>query len=160
MIVDYNPFSTDYREDPYPRYARLRSETPVARSESSGTPMWIVEGEVLTPAEAVGFAALLVFAGTETTTNLIGNAVRVLRDPERWGPTAEEFDLDRETNGHLGFGFGVHFCLGAALARLEADCALRSLIPLLARSDFDGHEFMHIDSVQFRGVSRLRFTCR
>jgi cytochrome P450 len=178
------------------------------------------EGEVLTPPEVMGFAGVLTFAGTETTTNLIGNAVRVLvendavcarvlaqpevvprlleealrwdspvqyvfrratrpseiagtpidenaivcvllgsanRDPEHWGPDAESFDLDRTTIGHAGFGFGVHFCLGAALARLEADTALRAILPLLERSSFEGHELVPIDSVQFRGVSRLAF---
>jgi cytochrome P450 len=178
------------------------------------------EGEALTPIEVVGFAGVLTFAGTETTTNWIGNAVRVLaenesvrarvlaapalvprlleetlrwdspvqylfrrttaaaeiagtkiekdafvcallgsanRDPQRWGPNAEVFDLDRATSGHLAFGLGAHFCLGAALARLEAECALRALLPLLARSKFEGHELAPIDSVQFRGVSKLGF---
>jgi cytochrome P450 len=178
------------------------------------------EGDVLTPAEVIGFAGVLTFAGTETTTNLIGNAVRVLvenevvrarvgdepelvpqlleetlrwdspvqyvfrrttgpveiagtpvpadaivcallgsanRDPERWGPDAESFDLDRAASGHTGFGLGAHFCLGAALARREADCALRRLLPLLARSRFEGHALTPIDSVQFRGVSKLGF---
>jgi cytochrome P450 len=178
------------------------------------------EGEALTAPEVMGFAGVLTFAGTETTTNWIGNAVRVLvedadvrarvleqpaavpqlleetlrwdspvqylfrrttapaeiagtaipanaivcallgsanRDPERWGPDAESFDLDRATSGHAGFGFGAHFCLGAALARLEADCALRALLPLLAQSEFEGHELAPIDSVQFRGVTKLGF---
>ena len=39
-----------------------------------------------------------------------------------------EFSLDRERNRHLGFGLGVHFCLGAPLARLEARVALRTLL--------------------------------
>jgi hypothetical protein len=43
------------------------------------------------------------------------------------------------------------------LARLEADCALRCLLPLLERSEFAGHELAPIDSVQFRGISRLEF---
>ncbi len=52
------------------------------------------------------------------------------RDPERWGPTADELDLGREAAGaHVSFGGGIHHCLGAALARLEA----RSAIPALFR---------------------------
>jgi len=175
--------------------------------------------EVLTPEETLGFAGVLTFAGSETTTNLIGNAVRVLiehpdvyerviedpsriealleetlrwdtpvqyifrrakedveiagtkipkdgivtlligsanRDTAHWGEDAEEFDLDRNTSGHLGFGLGIHFCIGAALARMEARIALEELLPLLQQSEFEGHPFDMIDSVQFRGVNSLR----
>jgi cytochrome P450 len=41
------------------------------------------------------------------------------RDPEKF-PNPEVFDLSRDTGGHLGFGFGIHSCLGSWLARLEA----------------------------------------
>ncbi len=43
-------------------------------------------------------------------------------------PDAENYRLDREGARHLGFGFGVHFCLGAGLARLEARCVLDALL--------------------------------
>jgi cytochrome P450 len=49
------------------------------------------------------------------------------RDPERHGPTAAEFDPRRTDKEHLAFGHGVHFCLGAPLARLEARTALPAL---------------------------------
>ncbi len=49
------------------------------------------------------------------------------RDPATF-ESADEFSLDRERNRHLGFGLGVHFCLGAPLARLEARIALRTLL--------------------------------
>ena len=41
------------------------------------------------------------------------------RDPSVFGPTADEFDIRRDPNPHIAFGFGTHFCLGASLARLE-----------------------------------------
>ena len=49
------------------------------------------------------------------------------RDPRAFA-SPDEFSLDRERNRHLGFGLGVHFCLGAPLARLEARVALRTLL--------------------------------
>ncbi|MFH8366603.1 cytochrome P450 [Streptomyces sp. NPDC018031] len=49
------------------------------------------------------------------------------RDPELHGPDAHTFDVTRKLKDHLAFGHGVHFCLGAPLARLEAAIALPAL---------------------------------
>lgn len=49
------------------------------------------------------------------------------RDRARYGETADEFDLTRAVKQHHAFGHGVHHCLGAPLARLEAEVALPAL---------------------------------
>lgn len=51
------------------------------------------------------------------------------RDADHWGPTAEQFDIvRRDAAGHVGFGVGEHFCMGAALARREARFVLTEVL--------------------------------
>ena len=55
---------------------------------------------------------------------LMGSANR----DERKFENADTFDVNREVRGHVAFGFGLHFCLGAALARLEGRVALEEVL--------------------------------
>jgi cytochrome P450 len=149
-----------------------------------------VEGERLPVQDILGTCLLLLIAGHETTTGLIGNAVvcldehpdalrQLVEQPEllptaieevlryravvhtmprvvtvdtvfagqeiKAGnlllplfasanldeaqfPNADRFDIQRTPNRHLGFGYGIHFCLGAPLARLETRIALGALL--------------------------------
>ncbi|MFY2556171.1 cytochrome P450 [Corallococcus terminator] len=152
-----------------------------------------VDGERLDAKELLGFFQLLLAAGTETTTNLINNALlcfmeypdqlarlqrepgllpsaieevlrfrspvqsmfrstkhevelhgRVIpegkfvlpmmgsanRDPRQFHEP-ERFDIGRDPNPHIAFGHGIHFCLGAALSRMEAKVALTDLLERL-----------------------------
>jgi cytochrome P450 len=49
------------------------------------------------------------------------------RDPERYG-SPDALDIGRDTGGHVAFGHGIHYCLGAPLARLEAEIAFGGLL--------------------------------
>lgn len=60
---------------------------------------------------------------------LLGSANR----DETAFPNADEFIIDREPNRHVGFGMGIHYCLGAPLARLEGQIAMRTLAPRITR---------------------------
>jgi cytochrome P450 family 109 len=157
-----------------------------------------VEGESLTEQDILGFCVLLLIAGNETTTNLLGNLLNVLvgrpalwqqlredrslvetvieetlryespvqrllrqttrevevsgvripeganvsifygaanRDPAAF-PQPDEFRLDRDLRNHVAFGAGIHYCLGAPLARAEASITLNTFLdrfPVLTR---------------------------
>src|SRR5437588_830839 len=56
---------------------------------------------------------------------------------ERHFPDADRFDIHRETGHHLSFGYGLHFCLGAALARLEGRVALDEVLRRFPEWDVD-----------------------
>lgn len=60
------------------------------------------------------------------------------RDPRHWGEDAEQFDITRSVSGHVGFGFGIHQCLGQMVARQEAELVLDALIPKVAEIKLAG----------------------
>ncbi|MEV8635415.1 cytochrome P450 [Streptosporangium sp. NPDC051023] len=85
------------------------------------------------------------------------------RDPDQHGGDADLFDLTRPTRReHLGFGHGVHYCLGAPLARLEAGIALAALFsrfPDLTLA-VPGHELVPLDSFIVNGHRTLPVVLR
>ncbi|MFE0188454.1 cytochrome P450 [Streptomyces sp. NPDC058989] len=78
------------------------------------------------------------------------------RDPDRFAD-ADTLDFDRSPNPHLAFGHGIHFCPGAALARLELRIALGALLRRLPdlRPAVADAELRWIPAVLARGVDRL-----
>jgi cytochrome P450 len=89
----------------------LRWTTPVISFMRTATAATTVRGQAV----AAGDPVLLVYASAN-------------RDEEVFGPDAETLRIDRHPNPHVSFGFGPHFCLGAALARLEARVVLHELL--------------------------------
>jgi cytochrome P450 len=175
----------------------------------------------LSALELLAFTRLLLVAGNETTTNLVGNAVIALlafpeqlerlraepalipnaveealrydspvqglprlvredvelggvklpagaraflmigsanRDPARW-TEPDRFDVGRDTTGHLGFGFGIHFCLGAHLARLESRCALEAIVTRLGDFELAGPVARNLNPI-LRGPATLPLTLK
>jgi cytochrome P450 len=76
------------------------------------------------------------------------------RDPRRF-PDPDRFDITRADNRHLTFGHGAHFCLGAPLARLEAQIAFPRILARLKGLALAADRFEWIDSLILRGVKRL-----
>ncbi|WP_405506143.1 cytochrome P450 [Streptomyces cyaneofuscatus] len=87
------------------------------------------EGPVETPTyrfttEPVDIDGTVIPGGGELVLVAMSDANR---DPARY-PDAARFDITRDARGHIAFGHGIHYCLGAPLARIEARVAIRSLL--------------------------------
>ena len=96
-----------------------------------------------------------------TLACLIGSANRdpaTFAEPERFDP--ERFDPGRQNVGHLAFGLGHHFCLGAPLARLEAKLAFEALFARYSNFELGAGEIPYTPSFLVRGVTRLPIRCR
>lgn len=175
-------------------------------------------GDALSTDEVMAFVVLLLIAGNETTTNLIGNGVkallahpeqleRVRANPElvpalveevvrydspiqglprstdgeaalpsgtvpagstllvffasanhddRQFPDAERFDIERPAPGHVAFGHGIHYCLGASLARLEGRVAFETLLQRCRKMELAADSIPMLDSLVLRGPKSLR----
>ena len=74
---------------------------------------------------------------------------------ERQFPDADTFIPDRSPNQHLGFGHGIHYCLGAPLARLEAKVALDELTDRLSAIDIADSDLTPVRSSFIYGVESL-----
>jgi cytochrome P450 len=97
---------------------------------------------------------------TYGTTVPAGSAMLLLfgsanRDPRRY-ENPDRFDIHRENISHLTFGKGVHYCLGANLARLEAKVALDELLNRFPEWDIDYDSMKMAPTSTVRGWERLR----
>ncbi len=104
--------------------------------------------------EPVEIAGVTIPAGAQVIIGLASSN----RDADRY-PDSETLDLDRADVRHLAFGHGMHFCLGAALARMEGQLALGSLVrrfPELRLAVAAGQlHWGHGDGLVLRGLAEL-----
>jgi cytochrome P450 len=118
----------------------LRCEGPVNQATVRFTTQPVTIGDVTIPADELVFVSLLA----------------ANRDPARY-PDPDRFDITRPAGGHLAFGHGIHFCLGAPLARLEGEIAVTALLsrfPGLALA-VKPEELTWRNSTLVRGLSAL-----
>ncbi|WP_322778119.1 cytochrome P450 [Frankia sp. Cas4] len=88
----------------------------------------------------------------DKVTLVLGSANR---DPDRF-PDPDELRLYRDTARHCGFGLGIHYCLGAQLARAEAEIALSALLDVVPGRAVSGVRYG--DDMVFHGPVRLMLT--
>jgi cytochrome P450 len=81
------------------------------------------------------------------------------RDERQFGPTADRFDIGREPNHHVAFGFGTHFCIGATLARIEGRVLLEELLDRFGTVELAG-EVERSHSSVIAGVKRAPLVFR
>ena len=79
-------------------------------------------------------------------------------DEREFGPSAERFDIRRCPERHLAFGYGAHFCLGAALARMEGKVALEEIHRRLPDYAVDREHALRSHSGNVTGWSSLPIT--
>ena len=80
------------------------------------------------------------------------------RDERRFD-NPDVYDITRKTAGHLGFGYGVHACMGAALARLETRIAFEEILKVMPEFELDESGLARMHSPNVRGFTQvpLRF---
>ena len=76
------------------------------------------------------------------------------RDPAQF-PEPDRLDINRQENRHLAFGFGLQFCLGAALARLEGQIAISTALRRLPHLRLDAEDLEWHDNPTFGGLKSL-----
>jgi cytochrome P450 len=86
---------------------------------------------------------------------VIVSVLSAQRDERRFADP-DRFVLDRADGRHLGFGQGIHFCLGAPLARLEVEIALNQLLDTFADLTISGDPVFH--AAEFHGPQQLPVT--
>jgi len=131
---------------------RLRAEPALLRSAIEEMLRYDspVQATVRIPVEEIELSGQRIAAGALVVVG-IGAANR---DPEVF-PDPDRFDVARSENRHLSFGFGSHFCLGAPLARLEAEIAFHRLLECFPHLRLEKADVTYRPNVVLRGLTAL-----
>ena len=76
------------------------------------------------------------------------------RDPNQF-PDPDRLNISRQENRHIGFGYGIHFCLGGPLARIEGQIAISALVRRLPSLRLASEELEWRQDVSVRGLRAL-----
>jgi len=115
----------------------LRYDGPIQLISRTVLEEVVYQGHTLRQGQVVGF--------------LIGAANR---DPEQFEQPGQ-LDLTRRHNPHLAFGHGIHYCLGAPLARLEGQIAINALLQCMPKLTLATETLTYQDNFVFRGLEAL-----
>lgn len=111
-----------------------------------------------TALEDVEIDGVAIPAGTSVAVS----PVAANRDPAHWGDDADGFDVERDAFGHLGFGYGIHGCIGQQVARVEIREAITALLEefpglrLVSAEQLEPQPFAHPVAVYEAGEVLVR----
>ena len=117
------------------QWNKLREDTSLVKRAFDEALRWdaTVQGFFRTTTRPVELAGVDLPEGAKIFV-FLGSANR---DPRRWDEP-ENFDISRNTSGHVAFGFGIHQCLGQMVSRLEGEVLLIALAPRVAGFELVG----------------------
>jgi 4-methoxybenzoate monooxygenase (O-demethylating) len=138
------------------QFARLRADPSLARAafEEAVRCESPLQTFFRTTTRPVDIAGIAVGEG-EKVLMFLGAANR---DPRRW-ERPDEYDITRRTTGHVGFGSGIHQCVGQLLARLEGECVLSALSRKSAAIEITGPPRRRYNNT-LRALASLPLTVR
>jgi 4-methoxybenzoate monooxygenase (O-demethylating) len=125
------------------QWRRLRAEPALAKKAFEESLRWdgTVQTFFRTTSRAVDVDGGTIPEGSKVILFLAA----ANRDPCHW-ERAAEFDITRSASGHVGFGFGIHQCLGQMVARMEAEAVLTALIPRIAEIRLAGEPVRRLNN--------------
>ena len=107
------------------QWAMLRNQPQLARRAIEESLRWggVIQTFFRTTSKAIVIADTVIPEGSKVILFLAS----ANRDPLQW-ENPDSFDLRRNASGHVGFGFGIHQCLGQMVARLEMEAVLQAML--------------------------------